>query len=335
MDGTYIFAGTGSSSGVFISSDDGANWQFNSYTNKPSSTRAFAINHKNASETDYFVGCDVGVYLTSDFGKSWTQVNNGLTDTVVGSLAIIPNAIDTVIFAGTQSKGVFRSSDNGTTWTAANNGLTNPNITTLQVDGTNIFAGTTNSIFRSTDKGITWTALNSGLQINAVISFAVYGADLFAGTYNNGIFLSTDNGTSWSSVDSGFSNLPVQSLSVSGSYLFAGIIGGGVWMRPLTEMITGVNDTKNNLPLNISLYQNYPNPFNPTTTINYEIPKSGLVTIKVFDELGREVATLVNEEKPVGRYSVNFNGSNLTSGVYYYRLQAGNFTQTKKLILLK
>ena len=83
------------------------------------------------------------------------------------------------------------------------------------------------------------------------------------------------------------------------------------------------------------LLQNYPNPFNPTTTIKYSIPKPGLITLKVYDVLGREVATLVNEEKPVGKYRINFNCEGFVSGVYFYQLRVGNFVETKKLILLK
>jgi hypothetical protein len=83
------------------------------------------------------------------------------------------------------------------------------------------------------------------------------------------------------------------------------------------------------------LDQNYPNPFNPSTIIKYELPKESFVTIKLYDLLGREIKTLVNEDKPAGSYSFTFNGSDLSSGVYFYRMQAGDFLQTKKLILLK
>ena len=86
---------------------------------------------------------------------------------------------------------------------------------------------------------------------------------------------------------------------------------------------------------NYRLEQNYPNPFNPTTTIKYQIPELSFVTIKVYDVLGNEVATLINEEKPAGSYTVDFNGHEIPSGIYFYRLESGPFTQTKKLILLK
>ena len=83
------------------------------------------------------------------------------------------------------------------------------------------------------------------------------------------------------------------------------------------------------------LAQNYPNPFNPTTTINYQIPKDGFVTLKIYDVLGKEVATLVNENKATGRYNVEFNAGNLASGVYLYQLKVNDFVATKKLVLLK
>ena len=104
----------------------------------------------------------------------------------------------------------------------------------------------------------------------------------------------------------------------------------------LVNQYTGVNDhTQLNTPNSYSLAQNYPNPFNPTTTIKYTLQFSGRVTLKVYDILGKEVATLVNEEKPAGSYSVVFDAGKLASGIYFYKLQAGNFVATRKMILLK
>lgn len=91
--------------------------------------------------------------------------------------------------------------------------------------------------------------------------------------------------------------------------------------------INGVTD--------FALGQNYPNPFNPATVINYQLPVNGLVTLKVYDVLGKEVITLVNEEKPAGVYEVNFNAADFASGVYVYKLQAGDFVSSKKMILTK
>ena len=86
---------------------------------------------------------------------------------------------------------------------------------------------------------------------------------------------------------------------------------------------------------NFSLEQNYPNPFNPSTTIKYSIPSSGFVSLKVYDVLGNEVATLINEEKSAGSYEVEFSAAGLSSGIYFYKLQSGNLVETKKMILLR
>ena len=98
---------------------------------------------------------------------------------------------------------------------------------------------------------------------------------------------------------------------------------------------TAVGDDRNIQPAQYALDQNYPNPFNPTTNISYRISQSGFVSLKVYDALGKEVATLVNEVKPAGNYIVNFNAAELASGIYFYRLKVGSFTQNHKMILLK
>jgi len=102
-----------------------------------------------------------------------------------------------------------------------------------------------------------------------------------------------------------------------------------------TSEITGIDEKSYNFPNQFELSQNYPNPFNPTTTINYQIPELSFVTLKVYDVLGSEVATLVNEERSAGSYEVELNTRGLTSGVYFYRLQAGSFVETKKMVLMK
>jgi hypothetical protein len=100
--------------------------------------------------------------------------------------------------------------------------------------------------------------------------------------------------------------------------------------------IVSVDDNKNNLIIsNYILEQNYPNPFNPITKIKYQIPEISFVTIKIYDVLGNEISTIVNEEKPAGNHNVDFTASSLPSGIYFYRLQAGDFIQTKKMVLLK
>ena len=98
--------------------------------------------------------------------------------------------------------------------------------------------------------------------------------------------------------------------------------------------VTDIKDEKG-MPEKFKLYQNYPNPFNPTTTIQFDIPKTLFVTLKVNNVLGQEVATLVNENKNPGRYEINFDASSLPSGVYFYRITAGEYVSEKKLLLIR
>jgi hypothetical protein len=98
--------------------------------------------------------------------------------------------------------------------------------------------------------------------------------------------------------------------------------------------VTGISSPQNTVTT-YALYQNYPNPFNPATVISYQVPKSSPVALIVFDILGREVRTLVNQEQPAGRYTITFDASNLASGVYFYRMQAAGFVQTRRLLLLR
>jgi hypothetical protein len=99
--------------------------------------------------------------------------------------------------------------------------------------------------------------------------------------------------------------------------------------------ITGVAENTAGIPAEFSLKQNYPNPFNPVTTISFGLPEQSFVKLKVYDVTGREVATIVSEELPAGKYSRQWNAYGISNGVYYYRIQAGRFTETKKLVLVK
>ena len=100
-------------------------------------------------------------------------------------------------------------------------------------------------------------------------------------------------------------------------------------------IVTGAASQTGNAPAGYSLSHNYPNPFNPSTTIKFELPKSSVVRLSVYDILGREVAVLVNERREAGVYEVKFDGSNLASGVYFYRLTAGDFVSTKRMLVLR
>jgi len=116
------------------------------------------------------------------------------------------------------------------------------------------------------------------------------------------------------------------------SHLYVSTFRDGVFksVSPISELEEDDNGLHN-----IALYNNYPNPFNPRTSLQYAIGSRQFVTLKIYDMLGKEVATLVNEEKPAGSYEVEFNASHLSSGIYFYQLSAGLYTNVKKMIVIK
>jgi len=154
--------------------------------------------------------------------------------------------------------------------------------------------------------------------------------------YNSGFLYSSDGGSTWK-----------EDLSTKGNGI--AVVGNSDWLIENTgiifasnSMLTGVGEKKlENQISRYFLFQNYPNPYNPSTLISYQIPSNSFVTLKVYDVLGNEIAVLVNEEKAAGAYKVNFtaqqttNNKPLASGMYFYTLTAGKFTDTKKFILLK
>ena len=99
--------------------------------------------------------------------------------------------------------------------------------------------------------------------------------------------------------------------------------------------IAGLTYEDNQLPMEYSLRQNYPNPFNPTTTINFDLPVSGFTTLIIYNQVGEVVLKLLETELNTGRYNYEFNGTGLSSGIYYYRLTSGDYNETKKMVLLK
>ncbi|MHB9011444.1 MAG: T9SS type A sorting domain-containing protein [Ignavibacteriaceae bacterium] len=141
-----------------------------------------------------------------------------------------------------------------------------------------------------------------------------------------------------------YNNVTKKITSIKGGETFAVIDYRGlkdtVYFKVNGNNIMGIlgngnNSGSSNVPTNYALFQNYPNPFNPTTVIKYSVPQLSKVTLKVYDILGREIKILVDEEKSAGNYQVQFNATKLSSGVYFYRMQAGGFVVTKKLVLLK
>ena len=333
----------GCSFGIYLSTTGGMSWSQVGHPPTAGSKWSGPQLCLVASGTNLFAG-GLGVYLSTDEGSSWKAVNDGLPmakDDTSRYETITSLAWSRAILVAGMADGVFLSTNGGANWTQT--GL-HEGVNALAVVGENIYAGTdTAGIFRTTDNGAIWSNVNDGLPkspldttkyIPITILFP-HGTILFAGSPSNGVFLSNNNGSNWTGFNTGLTNTNVTSLEVCGTNLFAGTYGSGVWRRPLSEMITSVGPQAVTLPQEFLLSHNYPNPFNPSTTIKFELPKSSRVRLSVYDILGREVSMLVNERKDAGVHEVKFDGSDLASGVYFYRLQAGDYVGTKKLLLMK
>lgn len=326
--GDHIYAGT-SSRGVYISTDNGNNWsQSNSGLPANPSIMSLVLSGNNL-----FVAVPgSGVYLSTNNGANWISSSNGLTTTDIRNLVFTSNNL-----VAATGVGVFISLDNGSNWSSVNSGLTNTDVWSLTALGNYVFAGThTGGVFCSGNNCSSWYQVNSGLPDSSIVqSLVSSGINLFAGLYKAGVFFSENIDTTWTNINNGLSNNDVRCLAISSTYLYAGTYLGGVWRRPLSEIITSVNEEESSLPSFCSLEQNYPNPFNPTTMIEYSLSKDSHVIISVFDLLGRKVKTLVNEMKHAGKHSIQLKANDMISGTYIYRLSAGNFVTTKKLLVLK
>jgi photosystem II stability/assembly factor-like uncharacterized protein len=357
VEGTYIYAGT--TGGVFRSADDGASWTQINFGLGNSPVYSFA-----AIDTILFGGSPGGgVFRSNNHGASWAQAKAGLTNADVRSLAVF----DSVLFAGTLD-GLYLSTNNGTTWNPA--GLPSTYVTSLVVNGRNLFAGTSGEgVYFSASDGARWTQVltrstiyslavspdrthvfagtgsdgvlvssnsgiswtQSGLADVTVYSLAVSSnGALFAGTHHEGIFLSTNNGTTWADVNSGLMASPINSLAVRGNALFAGT-DYGVWTRPLSEMMEFSDEP----PPRFRLEPNSPNPFNPKTNIPFTISERSHVILNVHDLLGQPVATVIDEVMNPGSYEATWDATGFATGVYFCQLRAGAFMQTRRLVLVK
>ena len=322
-----VYVGTGSYVGgkypkpygsIYYSSDNGANWTKSINSDYFKSSLFVEADIIIAGTANNFYGGDVGgVYISTDGGINWNYNNFKTTD--ISSFSKFGSSI----LAG-GGDGLFVSADNGLSWSKISN---IPSIV-IATDGSKIYIGNNNGIYASKDSGATFQ--QTGTYPTA--SIEIYKNDIYI-CGSAGLYRSENYGSTWLNVSTDgiiFSKIAIKDDNILG---FDNV--GGIYTAHISDIIVSVEANPQNIPLAYKLQQNYPNPFNPTTRISYEIPKSSFVTIKVYDVLGREVTTLVNEEKTAGIYSVQFNGSNLASGIYFYRIQAGDFVQTNKLVLMK
>ena len=325
-----VFVGT-NGGGLYKSTNNGENWE--NANNGISSTTTIRDINKFANKY-YAAASNAGIYV-SDNGLDWQQNNTGITGLVATCLL----NTGTDLFCGVLQR-VYKYDQANSAWVKTSNGLPNSSVNSLAYfsDNSNNYlaAGLYSSVSElaiSNDYGLNWVVADNALpNVPVYTVIAVNNVLLLGNDY--GVYISDDKGNNWNDFSQGFTGASYATFLTKGLNDIYVLYKGGVWKRSISDFITSVKTNEIN-NLDYTLNQNYPNPFNPSTNISFILPVGGFVSLKVYDSLGKEVSTLLNEQKHAGSYSINFDATNLTSGIYYYKLSSGNFTQTKKMVLIR
>ena len=315
--------------GIFQTQDGGQSWsQYEIENSTHLEELSFADENKGAAIT--IAG---SVFLTSDGGVSWVQGSPVAFSTFWATDIEFVN--DSVAYITETAGDIFKTTNGGELWNQIKAGQGGDLFGDL-LQGVSFFdentgiVGGSNS-FSTSDGGLNWNEVSTYLAssdvqfVNSQLCFSV--------GLSGKIFKSLDTGQSWTEQESK-TDATLNSVFFSDENLGIAVGDDGIIVRTENGGVTSVN-SEDKVPAEFNLAQNYPNPFNPSTTISYSIPKQSKVSLKIYDMLGSEIAELVNEEKAVGSYEVNFDASNLSSGIYFYTLKTNNSVLTKKMTLIK
>jgi len=320
----------------------------------------------------HFFNQNVGVVFAFESGCCYYTTNGG-KDAASWTEVIINS--DYAWFAGDNSYGsagsiyatgihIAKSTNFGVTWTSGPSADAVFDGGISFIDPANIYGWTGGGeisplvegwTHQTTDGGITWgpRQFTTPYPIRSVKFYnqdtgICMGGDVYDTSSNRGgIYSTTNGGTNWNfDISTGAEMLSTDTKFVaSDTTRYIWVVGmlpnsyAGVCYEAIARNLVGIKQVSSEVPKAFTLYQNYPNPFNPTTVIKFSIPAGDAymrpVQLRIYDILGREVANLVNQNLNPGSYEINFNAANLTSGVYFYKLTAGNIVEVKKMMLIK
>jgi photosystem II stability/assembly factor-like uncharacterized protein len=320
--------------------NSGANW-----TTQTSSFGSFiySIVFTDAN-TGYFSGSTGTIYKTTDGGSNWVQKQSGAAYTLSCMHFPISGAsLVGYISGGTGTAGtVLKTANGGENWIelggTGSNWLFGVYFTNIQ---TGWAGGINGAMLFTSNGGINWITQTSGTTNRIVaLSFANSNTGWAVG-YSGTVIYTTNGGTNWASqVSPTTQNLWAVNFIDENTGWAAGWTG--TIIHTTTGGITAINPISNEIPSSFKLYQNYPNPFNPVTKIKFDLPllpspqgEGSGVRVIIYNTLGKEIAVLINENLNPGTYEIVWNASNYPSGVYYYKLTAGDYAETKKIILIK
>jgi photosystem II stability/assembly factor-like uncharacterized protein len=332
----------GSSGDIIATGNGGTTWVLQSTGSTSALNSVFFM----SALTGWAVGEFLTILKTTNGGTNWLSLLSGS----VSLKSVVFTTLTTGYISGSGGY-VSKTTNGGTNWTVYNS---NVSYDLYSIHFPNSGASTTGytvgmgspspPILKSTNSGVNWTIQPVPLG-NALTS--VYFADLstgWAAGWIGSIMHTTSGGANWTDQLSGTSN-SLRSIYFANSLTGWAVGDAGTILKTGNGGVTGVEIISSNVPEQLSLSQNYPNPFNPSTSIRFSIPSVGngrdrsLVKLIIYDILGREVAVLVDEQLAPGTYEVNWSASggasNFSSGVYYYTLKSGDFSQTKKMLLIK
>lgn len=324
-DNGVLLAST--SRGTYRSTDKGEYWS-------RISDLFFYYMHKDKLDRIYGLSYGDGLYRSTDQGNTWTRLDKGFVNGYVFGFAIDSS---NNLYAGTFSGAIYKSTDDGITWKNVYKSIlqgSEINRIAIAPNGTIFASNWDEGILRSTDDGATWELKKSDYYSSQYYPINV---DKKGVVYCSGsdskFYSSTDNGETWDDITDNLALTTVNDIIFDKNDTIYIATDESVWRINPDYSVNVKQDKKTEF--NYSLEQNYPNPFNPTTRIKYSVLLTQLVILRIYDILGNKVSTLVNEIKPPGTYEVTFDGSKLSSGIYFYKLTSGPFTQTRKFVLMK
>lgn len=326
----HLGLAVGISGRVLRTTDGGLNW---TEEIRPTTRNLYSVSI--SSYMAVITGEEGTILVSVDSGLTWTPHTAGTASVLFG----VSVNDSTAVGVGGQG-AVVMSVNGGNGW-----GLTILGGQQVFFYSTSFVTGSTgwavgstaapagNVIIISTDYGFVWSAQTAptteqlfGVSFSSLLSGCAVGT-------NGAIIYTNDSGNTWLNISSGTTQT-LSSVSFVNPSRGIAVGDGGTILRTDSGVPLKV-DQPGSIASNFALEQNYPNPFNPVTSINYQLPQTGFVTLKIYNILGKEVATLVNEEKSAGNYTVKFDGTGIPSGVYLYQLRAGSSVELKKMILLK
>ncbi len=321
---------------VYRSTDDGATFQ---KIADNTGLGGYAQKILGTSFNSILIGASNGIYRSKDHGKNWQKVFNS------GAIIALRQTASGTLYAVRQwsGDGVYRSDDSGSTWQQKMSGISFPLVRSFDIaPNGDLFVGDEGGMYRSTNNGDAWVRIDTQ-KVNKPYGIFVTvnkQGKIFAGGAKSGInsesYYSTDNGATWTHIGN-MTSMDNQAnirglFAASDGHLFAATSAGVFRSKDVTTEVKRIGFSQ---PASFTLEQNFPNPFNPSTEIKFSLSKNGFTTLKIFDLIGREVATLMEQQLSSGTYQVTFNAEKFAGGIYIYRLQSGSLHETKRMMLVK